>query len=80
MNEKIRTTILFIVSVSGVVAAIANVWLTSRIAPLAEDNARIEIRVQAIESTYARQDIVSIGLSNIEKKLENIEKKLKIYE
>lgn len=65
-----KTQLQTLVTITGVVVALLNVWIVSKIAPVAQDIAVITARVDAIEK---EQDIEH---NNLYSRLERIENKL----
>lgn len=65
-----KTQLQTIVTITGVVVALLNVWIVSKIAPVAQDIAVITARVDAIEKEQDTEH------NNMYSRLERIENKL----
>lgn len=65
-----KTQLQTLVTITGVVVALLNVWIVSKIAPVAQDIAVITARVDAIEKEQDTEH------NNLYSRLERIENKL----
>ena len=65
-----------VVQVVGILVIVLNLYLTSKLYPLAESIRKNEFRITAIESDYERGSSASTGFAHITTRLDRIDEKL----
>ncbi len=80
MDDKFRQKVQLLISVLTVATLVLGVWITARLAPLAQNIAVNDTRIKALESkgeTYVTQSEYIATLKGIDQRLSGIETLLK---
>ena len=73
-------SLTYIVQIVGLLVILLNIFIASKLAPIAQDIAVIATRVEALEAVVVPKSEVELQLKEINRRLEGIENKLGVVQ